>query len=228
MSDDPRAALTALDTTLDALESALAPLLSQPWSQTLSALPALERAKADVLLAYAINDLVWVYLKSRGLDPASHEVSAELERIRGYYGKVKDAENPGARRTIDKAAAHRFVVAALPSAREQPPNAAAALAARQAEEYVGRASRFKHVAGAAERVTPGATADDDGDVEMGDEAGADSDASAAELLLSVEAEIGARGEEAEERAEEPAEEREAQAKGARRRSGKRKRAEDLA
>lgn len=59
MSDDPRASLTALDDTLDHLESALAPLFARPWSETLAGLGQLERAKADVLLAYAINDLVW-------------------------------------------------------------------------------------------------------------------------------------------------------------------------
>ena len=53
-----------------------------------------------------------VYLKMKGVDPATHEVSAELvcpplppvsntsdqkERIRTYYGKVKRVEEPESR-----------------------------------------------------------------------------------------------------------------------------------
>jgi len=56
-----------------------------------------------------------VYLKMKGVDPATHEVSAELvcppplqfekaadqkERIRTYYGKVKRAEEPESRTSI--------------------------------------------------------------------------------------------------------------------------------
>ncbi|TXT15575.1 hypothetical protein VHUM_00078 [Vanrija humicola] len=239
MSDDPRTSLAALDGTLDHLEASLAPLFARPWAETLAGLEPLQRAKADVLLAYAINDLVWVYLKSRGLDPEGHDVAKELERIRGYYGKVKDAENPGAARrtTIDKAAAHRFVTAAIPASQRTavPANAHAALAARQAAEYdVGRATRFKHVAGETERVVPGQDGGEDvemEDAEEEEEGEGDSDASAAELLLSVDAEIeaaaaGGEGDaegEGEEAGPEPVE-----SKAGRRRSGKRKRAEDLA
>jgi exosome complex protein LRP1 len=87
----------------------------------------MDRAKMDILVSYAINDLIWgklmissdmrnradgsVYLKMKGVDPATHEVSAELvcapfsiqkaadekERIRTYYGKVKRVEEPESR-----------------------------------------------------------------------------------------------------------------------------------
>ena len=35
-----------------------------------------------------------MYLKTVGVDPNTHEVSAELERIKRYYGKIQAAENP--------------------------------------------------------------------------------------------------------------------------------------
>lgn len=145
---------------------------------------------------------------------------------------AKLTPRPARRTTIDKAAAHRFVVAAIPASQRQsvqgPANANAALAARQAAEYdVGRASRFKHVATEnVERIVPGESGD--GDVEMleGDvSAGGDSDASAAELLLSVDAEIEADAAGA---GEEVVIEEVKASRGSRRTSGKRKRAEDLA
>lgn len=57
--DDPAAALAQLKTSLDGLEGALAPILSQPWNETLEGTTSVERAKMDVLLAYSINNLVW-------------------------------------------------------------------------------------------------------------------------------------------------------------------------
>lgn len=35
-----------------------------------------------------------VYLKTRGIDPASHPVAEQLDRVREYYAKIKAIENP--------------------------------------------------------------------------------------------------------------------------------------
>jgi exosome complex protein LRP1 len=35
-----------------------------------------------------------VYLKTRGINPAEHPVTAELERVKGYYVKLRRAEDP--------------------------------------------------------------------------------------------------------------------------------------
>ena len=96
MSDsDPAAAIAALAQSLPDLEAAFEPILSQPWNELVDKLEPLDRAKLDVFMAYAINNLIWgklappgfcidasscttVYLKTRGIDPADHEVSAEL------------------------------------------------------------------------------------------------------------------------------------------------------
>lgn len=55
----PKATLSALNESLDALEAALAPLEAKPWSQTVESLLPLEKTKINVLGAYLINDLVW-------------------------------------------------------------------------------------------------------------------------------------------------------------------------
>lgn len=57
--DDPSVALTALTGTMGDLEAAISPLLSKPLNETLGDLQPLERAKLDVLIAYAINNLAW-------------------------------------------------------------------------------------------------------------------------------------------------------------------------
>ncbi|KIR55778.1 exosome complex protein LRP1 [Cryptococcus gattii Ru294] len=154
----PKATLSALNESLDALEAALAPLEAKPWSQTVEDLLPLERTKIDVLGAYLINDLVWVYLKTKGVDPAKHDVTAELERIKTYYSKVSCAEGrEEIRPKVDAAAAHRFVANSIPRAQHLPPTTSAELAANQralriAEEEeeesirrLGKPSRFRHI-----------------------------------------------------------------------------------
>jgi hypothetical protein len=37
-----------------------------------------------------------VYLKTQGVDPKSHAVHNELERLKGYSKKIQQAENPDA------------------------------------------------------------------------------------------------------------------------------------
>jgi len=88
--------------------------------------------------------LVWesVYLKTQGVDPKTHAVHNELERLKDYSKKIRRAENPDAaplprvsqrttnclsifpnliprsaeNRPLDKSAATRFINAALASA----------------------------------------------------------------------------------------------------------------
>jgi len=62
MSDstvDPITTLSSLTASMSSLESALSSLHNRPWPETLESLTTLDRAKMDILLAYAINDLVW-------------------------------------------------------------------------------------------------------------------------------------------------------------------------
>jgi exosome complex protein LRP1 len=35
-----------------------------------------------------------VYLKTKGINPENHPVVTELGRIKSYYGKIQNAENP--------------------------------------------------------------------------------------------------------------------------------------
>ncbi|KAK8864301.1 hypothetical protein IAR55_001548 [Kwoniella newhampshirensis] len=189
----PQQTLASLTSSLDTLEKAFKPLESSPWSETISALPTLERAKMDVLVSYAINDLIWVYLKTKGIDPEKHDVSAELERIKAYYAKVRAVEEPEIQRLqINSAAAKRFIHSSLPKSQHLPPqpvNSAAQLAASQARQAVleqeeeeslrrvGKASRFRFVNGDGEgervKILPGQNEGQDGDEDVDEDEGMD-------------------------------------------------------
>ncbi|KAJ6486101.1 Sas10/Utp3/C1D family-domain-containing protein [Mycena vitilis] len=109
-----KAKLVSLTSSLDGLESSLAPLFAQTLPETTVALTPIEQAKLQTLLPYIVYDLVFIYLKSKGLDPKSHPVIAELTRVRRYFDKISSAENPETPRApLDKAAAARFIKHAI-------------------------------------------------------------------------------------------------------------------
>ncbi|KIJ66399.1 hypothetical protein HYDPIDRAFT_26750 [Hydnomerulius pinastri MD-312] len=111
--------LAKLNKSLDELESQLEPLLSQSLPETLLGLETIQQAKLQVVIPYVVYDLVFVYLKSRGIDPKTHPVVNELERIREYFDKIKNAEESDQKRKlgIDKAAAGRFIKHAIAQAK---------------------------------------------------------------------------------------------------------------
>ncbi|GAA5976186.1 hypothetical protein JCM11641_001074 [Rhodosporidiobolus odoratus] len=126
MSDtDPTGTLSQLSTSLIALETALEPLLSKPFDQLLeqSENEPLVQARMQVLASYVVHDLIWVYLKTAGVEPSTHPVMEEIERLKSYFGKLKQAERGAppaaqhstARPQLDKAAANRFINAAIAS-----------------------------------------------------------------------------------------------------------------
>ncbi|EJU00073.1 hypothetical protein DACRYDRAFT_23587 [Dacryopinax primogenitus] len=98
-----------------------APLLELPLADTLQQLDNLHSAKLEVSLAYAIHDLLWMYLKIKGVDANGHPVVQELTRLKAYFKKIQDAENQPAEQrklAVDKDAAARFINHALSAARK--------------------------------------------------------------------------------------------------------------
>ncbi|KAF2709694.1 hypothetical protein K504DRAFT_467648 [Pleomassaria siparia CBS 279.74] len=99
-----------LEAHIDDLETALSPLLSTPLHKTSSTLPLLDKAKLHILSAYAIESLLFSSLLTCGEDAKSHAIFKELGRLKGYFGKIKDAETgPEQRARVDKDAATRFI-----------------------------------------------------------------------------------------------------------------------
>ncbi|KAK7063770.1 nuclear nucleic acid-binding protein C1D [Favolaschia claudopus] len=120
--------LDSLNASLDVLESTLSPLFEQTLPETTVALAPIEQAKLQTLLPYIVYDLVFIYLKSKGIDPKTHPVVGELARVRKYFDKISSAENPETQRTtIDKGAATRFIKHAITQSKisEAAPDATA-------------------------------------------------------------------------------------------------------
>ncbi|KAK0456144.1 hypothetical protein EV421DRAFT_1728910 [Armillaria borealis] len=126
--------LAILSPSLSELESQLEPLFTQTLPETLLSLEPIEQAKLQTLLTYVTYDLVFIYLKSRGIDPKTHPVVSELvrpslicsipnynlkqDRIKGYFDKIDKADKPETRHIeIDKAAAGRFIKHAITQAK---------------------------------------------------------------------------------------------------------------
>lgn len=75
--------LSELSDQLDALKTSIEPLLKVPFADLVSndEHPPLAKAKLDVLVSYALHDLIWVYLKTSGVDPTNHPVMQEIVRF---------------------------------------------------------------------------------------------------------------------------------------------------
>ncbi|KAN0060413.1 hypothetical protein ACQY0O_007743 [Thecaphora frezii] len=92
----------------------------------------LDSARLQVSVAYVLLDLVWIYLKTKGINPTTHPVMGELERVKSYFAKIKavqNRENEEAHMKLDKSAAGRFIRAALSGNDSSPSSATSAAAA---------------------------------------------------------------------------------------------------
>ncbi|KAJ1304025.1 hypothetical protein OPQ81_008433 [Rhizoctonia solani] len=127
MTDHLSETVDDLVSSVDELEEVLAPLLATPLPELNKQLSSpLDRAKLQVWLSYILNDLVWIQLRAKGFNPnnlgagETHDVVGELDRVKSYFAKIKEAENP-AKRTlaVDGKVANRFIKHALASAISQ-------------------------------------------------------------------------------------------------------------
>ncbi|KAH6716286.1 Sas10/Utp3/C1D family-domain-containing protein [Leptodontidium sp. MPI-SDFR-AT-0119] len=106
--------LETLDDEIDDLEESLQPLLKSALSETASKLPLLDKAKLYVLVTYAIESMLFSYLRLNGIKAREHPVFKELTRVKQYFDKIKAIETPVERNmAVDKAAAARFIKAGL-------------------------------------------------------------------------------------------------------------------
>ncbi|ELR03206.1 hypothetical protein VC83_02328 [Pseudogymnoascus destructans] len=108
--------LEQLDDEIDDLEDSLAPVLETGISDTASKLPLLDKAKLYVLVTYAVESILFSYLRLNGVKAREHPVFLELTRVKQYFDKLKEAENPTPKQpglALEKNAAGRFIRAGL-------------------------------------------------------------------------------------------------------------------
>lgn len=113
----PEEVTESLETFHEALgkvEDTFKPLLETSVDDLKEKMNPLQSAKLDLVVAYSINSMFWMYLTTQGVNPRQHPVKSELDRIKKYMGKVKEAtEKKEASLRLDKGAAKRFVKSAL-------------------------------------------------------------------------------------------------------------------
>ena len=146
--------LSSLTTALNALTTALAPLLATAPAALARDLPARDAARLHILAAYAPESLLFNAVRladagggsSGGNDGGGgdgraggakgHAVVGELRRVKTYAAKLRDAEAraKGPAMRLDRDAARRFVKAGIASDRET----AAAAAEQPAEPAAAR------------------------------------------------------------------------------------------
>ncbi|KAL9126593.1 MAG: hypothetical protein Q9217_004385 [Psora testacea] len=109
-STDLNQMIEVLDDNIDDLEEALNPVLKDVLENA-SKLPLLDKAQLYVLVAYAIESILFSYLRLNGVTAKEHPVFQELTRVKHYFEKIKAAEtaNYQPKTKLDKAAAGRFL-----------------------------------------------------------------------------------------------------------------------
>ncbi|XP_069000355.1 nuclear nucleic acid-binding protein C1D [Embiotoca jacksoni] len=111
--------LTGFDSSVNSVKTMLDKLMSMPRKEPQQKLDPLDQAKLDLMSAYTLNSLFWMYLVTQGLNPREHAIKQELERIRTYMNRVKEITDKKKAARLDKGAASRFVRNALYEAEDK-------------------------------------------------------------------------------------------------------------
>ncbi|TTU93296.1 Nuclear nucleic acid-binding protein C1D [Bagarius yarrelli] len=104
--------LTGFINSVDSVQNVIQTLLSLSKGDHIKLCP-LEQAKLDLLSAYTLNSLFWMFMLTQGVNPKHHGIKQELERIRTYMNRIKEITEKKKAARLDKNAASRFVRNAL-------------------------------------------------------------------------------------------------------------------
>lgn len=88
-------------------------LLEARMSVDYNSLSVEDKIKHDLLVAFALNSLYWMYLRLDGADPTTHNIKRELDRIKTTMDMAKGAMAKKNMLRVDKGAAGRFIGHAL-------------------------------------------------------------------------------------------------------------------
>ena len=88
--------------SLSELETVLHPLLSFGGRDDLHSekISSVDKAKLDCLSAFAVNSLVWVWMRTKGVNPKETEVKAELDRVKKTMAKLKEIQDKEKRQKV--------------------------------------------------------------------------------------------------------------------------------
>jgi len=133
LPEDMAAAVASFAEGVNDIEERVRRLQSVPWAELCRGLPPLESARLHLMVAYTVNTLFYMYLKTQGITATNHPVMAELERVKTYIRKVKDVtkatqatvEASERQVSLNASAAQRFIAHALGGGADKPAGAAA-------------------------------------------------------------------------------------------------------
>eukprot|EP01123_Difflugia_compressa_P014825 TRINITY_DN8042_c0_g1_i1.p1 TRINITY_DN8042_c0_g1~~TRINITY_DN8042_c0_g1_i1.p1 ORF type:complete len:235 (+),score=72.67 TRINITY_DN8042_c0_g1_i1:103-807(+) len=86
--------IACFDAALVNIENVLNPFFKHDLRELKSKLTPLDGAKLNIAIAYATYTLFYMYLKTQGVSPATHPVTAEMQRVKHYLQKIKALTEP--------------------------------------------------------------------------------------------------------------------------------------
>lgn len=84
-----------------------------PLKQQYDQLPIPAQIELDLFLAFTLNSLYWVNLRIQGIDPMTHPIKDELQRVKAAMLKWQQVKDRDKRPTVNVEAAKRFVRSGL-------------------------------------------------------------------------------------------------------------------
>ncbi|MCJ1421949.1 hypothetical protein MMC32_008316, partial [Xylographa parallela] len=101
-----------LNDDIDNLEDASRALITGALSDAAQRLPLLDRAKLYALTTYAIESIIFSFVRLNGTNAKKHPIFSELTRVKQYFEKIRVVEFDKPKReniSLDKPAARRFL-----------------------------------------------------------------------------------------------------------------------
>ncbi|CAM9356711.1 unnamed protein product [Ectocarpus sp. 4 AP-2014] len=110
--------LKNFERALGHVRNSVRPLTLMSRDEVGGCVSAKDRATLNLQASYPrprLPSLFYMFLKTQGVSPSAHPVKGELDRIRGYFGRLKNVGKPPEQRTlkVDQDASRRFINAAL-------------------------------------------------------------------------------------------------------------------
>lgn len=137
-----RGKLAAFDSALTTVEERFQPLLDTPLNELNATLSTIDKAKLDLVAAYSINSLFWMYLNVCGVNPKDHGIKQELDRIRSYMNRVKEIQDREKAPSLNVDASKRFVKSALWKAAQTKTTGETEGESPQSEEKHGKKRKY--------------------------------------------------------------------------------------
>jgi exosome complex protein LRP1 len=78
------------------------------------------QAKLDCISAFALNSLVWMWLRTNGENPKETGVKTELDRVKASMLRLKEIQDKSKRNPVDAVAAKRLVKGGLWQPKKRP------------------------------------------------------------------------------------------------------------